>query len=313
MNDALTDILEMIKLSSQLYFRTELSSPWGIGIPQSRMVARFHIVTRGSCWLEVKGEPAGLRLSDGDLVIVPHGAEHAISDMPGRKIIPLEQVIDRGYSSETGTLVYGGNGTGCCLVCGEIAFEYFENHPLLMSLPAILFVSSRDGQSTRWLGSTVGLMVDEASRTNPGANAIINRLSEIILVQVIRAFLHSNSDQIPFLAAFADPRISRTLSAIHHDPAYRWSVENLGKLVSMSRSVFANRFQALVGMTPLQYVAFVRMQSARQLLEDKRSTVSVVAESVGYQSEAAFSEAFKKQFSLRPGEYRRAQSKVCRT
>ena len=308
--DALTDMLNTLRLSSSLYFRTELTSPWGIEVPANANVARFHIVIRGQCWLDVEGQSEGLHLSNGDLVVIPHGAAHRLADTPDANIRPLQEVLDEVNYVGEGPLVYGGDGPGCCLVCGHFSFDDLGNHPLLENLPATLYVSGDQSYNSQWLDSAVGFIAHEAAETRPGAHAIIDRLAEIILIQAIRATLDAAEDKIPFLSAFADPRINRVLSAIHSDPSEDWSVERLGQLVNMSRSSFSNRFAELASMTPLQYVIFVRLQRASRLLvETSRSLISV-AESVGYKSEAAFSQAFKKQYGLRPGEFRREHSVI---
>ncbi len=307
--DALTDILNTLRLSSSLYFRTELTSPWGIGVPAKKKVARFHIVIRGHCWLQVD-DGDGEYMSSGDLVIVPHGASHELADTPAATIRPLAEVLDEVAYVGEGPLVYGGDGAGCCLVCGEFAFDDLGNHPLLKNLPKKLHVPGDSSYNTQWLDSAIGFIAHEATKLEPGANAIIDRLSEIILIQVIRATLDASKEQIPFLSAFTDSRINKVLSAIHTDPANGWNVENLGKIVNMSRSSFSNHFTELVKMTPLQYVIFVRLQKASHLLTETPATLVSVAESVGYQSEAAFSQAFKKQYGVRPGEFRRTHSQI---
>jgi transcriptional regulator GlxA family with amidase domain len=134
--------------------------------------------------------------------------------------------------------------------------------------------------------------------------AIIDRLSEIIFIQVIRAFADASREQIPFLAALSDPQISQALSQIHAQPASYLTVEKLGQMVGMSRSAFSNHFSRLVGMTPHQYLTLVRLQRAANFLVTTDDPLMTIAEAVGYQSEAAFSTAFKRHFGIRPGEYR---------
>lgn len=308
--DALTDILNTLRLSSSLYFRTELTSPWGVEVPSKGKVARFHIVIRGQCWLQIDGEENGMHISNGDLVVIPHGVSHQLSDTPTTPIRPLAEVLEEVAYVGEGPLIYGGDGAGCCLVCGEFAFDDLGSHPLLENLPKRLYVSGDSSYNTQWLDSAVGFIGHEAAKLEPGAHAIIDRLSEIILIQVIRATLDAAKKPIPFLSAFTDSRINKVLAAIHANPASDWSVEHLGQLVNMSRSSFSNRFSALAGMTPQQYVIFVRLQKASRLLVETSAPLITVAESIGYQSEAAFSQSFKKQYGVRPGEFRRTHSQI---
>ena len=305
--DALTDILNTLRLSSSLYFRTELTSPWGIEVPVKEKVARFHIVIRGQCWLQIDGDE-GRYLSNGDLVVIPHGASHRLADTPTTEIKPLTEVLEEAAYSGEGPLVYGGGGAGCCLVCGEFSFDDLGNHPLLENLPKCLYVAGDVSYNAQWLDSAIGFIAHEAAKMEPGAHAIIDRLSEIILIQVIRATLDATEEKVPFLSAFTDSRINQVMSAVHANPADDWSVERLGQLVNMSRSSFSNRFTELAKMTPLQYVIFVRLQKACSLLLETSAALVSIAESVGYQSEAAFSQAFKKQYGMRPGEFRRAHT-----
>jgi len=307
--DALTDILNLVRMQSSLYFRTELSAPWGVRVPAKGKVARFHIVIRGHCWLYIDQQPTPMCMSNGDLVIIPHGAAHILADSPETPAKDLEAVLNEVDYVGTGPLIYGGGGAGCCLVCGEFEFDDKDGHPLLENLPAKLCITGDQSYNNQWLDSIMGFIAHEAATLQPGANAIIDRLSEIIFIQVIRATLESSKQHIPFLSAFADPRISAVLTEIHAKPAADWNVENLGKLANMSRSAFSNRFSELANMTPLQYVIFVRLQKAARLLIDSGDSLGAIAESVGYQSEAAFSLAFKKQFGIRPGEYRRSHKK----
>lgn len=307
--DALTDILNTLRLSSSLYFRTELTSPWGVEVPAKEKVARFHIVIRGQCWLQVEGDE-GIPMSNGDLVVIPHGASHRLADEQTSEIKPLAEVLEEVAYTGEGPLLYGGGGAGCCLVCGEFSFDDLGNHPLLENLPKKLYVPGDVSYNTKWLDSAIGFIAHEAANLNPGAHAIIDRLSEIILIQVIRTTLNTAKENIPFLSAFTDSRINQVMAAIHANPADDWNVKKLGQLVNMSRSSFSNRFTELAKMTPLQYVIFVRLQKASRLLIESSAPLITVAESIGYQSEAAFSEAFKKQYGMRPGEFRRVHSQV---
>lgn len=303
--DALTDILNTLRLKSSLYFRTELTAPWGVHVPPQGKVARFHIVIRGQCWLKIDGQDEALFMSNGDLVVIPHGSGHTLADTPETPVKPLGEVLEAVKFVGAGPLVYGGGGTGCCLVCGDFAFDEREPHPLLENLPAKLCVSGDQSYNARWLDSAIGFIAHEAANLQPGANAIIDRLSEIIFIQVIRLTLASTKENIPFLSAFTDSRISQVLAKIHANPEHNWNVQTLGQIANMSRSAFSNHFSELVNMTPLQYVIFVRMQKASRMLMDTSSPLATIAAVTGYQSEAAFSLAFNRQFGIRPGEYRR--------
>lgn len=305
--DVLTDILDTLRFQGSLYFRTELTSPWSIFVPQKPGVARFHIVISGQGWLRVEEPKEEQAIANGDLVIVPHGAAHTILDDPATPARPLNEVLTEVNYTGVGPLIYGGSGPGSCLVCGEFGFADDTLHPLLTNLPPLLHIPGSQSYNKNWLESALGFIAREAVAGEAGSLAIVNRLSEIIFIQVIRAFANASQGQIPFLVALSDPQISQALSAIHARPDAYWTVEKLGRHAGMSRSAFSNRFSALVGRTPHQYLTLVRMQRAAHLLETTENPLMVIAAAVGYQSEAAFSTAFKRHFDIRPGEYRQRQ------
>lgn len=254
------------------------------------------------------GQEQGIHLANGDLAIVPHGAAHFLTDKPGAETKALDEVLNEVSYSGEGPLIYGGGGAGCCLVCGEFSFDSIGKHPLLQNLPSILFISGASSYNTQWLDSAIGFIAHEAASDQPGAHAIVDRLSEIILVQVIRATLNAAREQnntLPFLSAFMDKKINKVLSAIHTNPEANWTVKELGELAAMSRSSFANRFGELTNMSPLKYVLFVRLQKASMMLLETNLTLLSIAGLVGYHSEASFSQAFKRQYGIRPGEFRK--------
>ena len=302
--DVLTDILNTLRFQGSLYFRTELTSPWSIFVPPKPEVARFHIVIRGQGWLRVEGQGDDLSITNGDLVVVPHGAAHTILDDPATPARPLDEILAEVKYTGVGPLIYGGSGPGSCLVCGEFGFAGAGLHPLLANLPPLLHIPGSESYNKTWLDSALGFIAHEAVAGKAGSLAIVNRLSEIIFIQVIRAFADASQAQIPFLAALSDPQISQALSHIHDEPASTLTVETLGRLVGMSRSTFSNRFSALVGMTPHHYLTFIRLQRAAHFLATTDDPLATIAERVGYQSETAFSTAFKRHFGIRPGEYR---------
>jgi len=308
--DVLTDILDTMRFQGSLYFRTELTSPWSIFVPAKPGVARFHIVIRGQGWLQVEEQGKELSIANGDLAVVPHGAAHTILDDPTTPSRPLDEILSEVNYTGIGPLVYGGNGPGSCLVCGEFRFAGDVLHPLLANLPPVLHIPGTESYNKSWLDSAFGFIAHEAVSGQAGSLSIVNRLSEIIFIQVIRAFADASNGQVPFLAALSDPQISRALSEIHANPANGLTVEELGRTASMSRSAFSNRFSELVGMTPHQYHTFVRMQRAARFLVKTDDTLEAISDSVGYQSAAAFSTAFKNHFGIRPGEYRQKHQQM---
>lgn len=303
--DVLTDILNSLRLEGRLYFRTELTAPWGIHVPQKQDVARFHIVIRGNGWLKVENEIDSVPMANGDLAVIPHGAGHEILDDLDTPSRPLDNVLDEVNYTGSGPLLYGGGGMGCSLVCGEFAFDRELFNPLLDNLPAVLHVRGSENFNSKWMDSTLGFIAHEAASEQIGALAIIDRLAEIIFIQVVRAYVSEAGSKEPFLAALGDPLMSQALSLIHGKPHYGWTVAELGQHIGMSRSAFSNRFSEMVGMSPYQYLTSVRMRKAAHYLRTVDTSLMNIAYEVGYESEAAFSNAFKQHFGIRPGKYRR--------
>ena len=304
--DVLSDILSLLRLQGTLYFSTELSRPWGIRVPAFGRVARFHLVVRGRCWVRVcDGEPR--ELQKGDLILIPHGAEHILSDEPDRPTLSVDEVVERTGFTGHGALVYGGedDGSPTRLVCGHFAFDEDLTHPLVSQLPAAVQVQ----WDTHVLGSPLEevfeFIAHEALEARPGYEAVVKRLSEVLFVQIIRHWHERTKDDPAFVAGLQDPQVAAALTAIHEDPAAPWTVESLGREAAMSRTAFAERFREVVGETPHDYLTRWRMLRARHLLRESDRSLDRIARLVGYESGPSFSRAFKKRVGLPPGAYRK--------
>lgn len=303
--DLLSDILATLRLRGNLYFRTELRAPWGIDVPADGQVARFHVVMHGACWLQVAGEDEARWLEEGDLLIVPHGSGHRIFDAPDTPCRPLAEVLAEQPVSEEGLLRYGGDGATTALVCGYFSFDEAVLHPLLATLPRALHVKGRDNRNFMWLDTALRFISDEAGTGLPGSRAIAERLSEILFIQVIRLYAANAPEQIAFLAALNDAQMSHVLKEVHRRLAHKWTLEEMARVAGLSRSTFAERFAALLGLPPAQYLTNVRMLHARLALDDKQASLAQIAADIGYQSETAFITAFKRSFGRTPSVYRR--------
>jgi len=314
--DLLSDILNLMKLSGTLYFRTAFTAPWGVAVPAYENVARFHYAHRGRCYVRVDGATDPVALEQGDLVIVPHGAPHVLSDPPLTDVDAPAPDVDRvvaesGFTGR-GALVWGSpdGGHETQLICGHFAFDPGARHKLIDMLPPFIHLRDYGGTAPDWLESTLRLIAAEAGQEtgpeNMGGDLIALKLSEIIFTQAIRKYLSAGGADRPGLAGFADAKISRALEALHADPAASWSVESLARVAGMSRTAFATRFTTLVADTPLAYLTDWRMQLARRLLLETALPIIEIAERTGYTSEASFGRVFKKHFDAPPAGYRRA-------
>lgn len=305
--DVLSNILDHLEMRGSLYFSTAFSDPWSIDVPADGTVCRFHVVVHGPCRITVP-ETGDVRvLSKGDLVLVPHGNSHWLQSQADDAPTPLPRVLDEGSITEDGCLHWGGGGPTTRMVCGYFAFDRDTTHPLLDALPGLIHVQATPSYDFSWIESLTRFIGHEAGSGQPGSDAIARRLSEVLFIQVLRHFAETTGTTVPVLSGIVDAQVGRALQAVHRTPGEDWSVATLAREAASSRTAFAQRFQSLMGMTPMRYVTRLRMQRASLLLRSAQST-GAIAEAVGYQSEAAFHRVFKRTFGVGPGAYRRTLS-----
>ncbi len=304
--DALTEILKSVKLHSTVHCRSDFSAPWGVQI-DAMADASFHVVMRGNCWLEVEGMETPIPLVGGDLVVLPTGVPHTLRDRSDSPAVKLGELLANRPCQGQLTLQYGGGGTSTTVLCGKASFENREMNPLLSALPPLVLIKGEEGRAVEWLDSTLQFISCETMSNRPGAEMMITYLSNILFIQAVRAYLSSlrQQEEGGWLRALIDPQLSITLALIHQHPETNWTVESLAKQVNLSRSAFAARFKWLVGEAPLQYITRWRMYRAVELLRSSKFTVTEIAERVGYDSETAFSKAFKRQMGQPPNQYRK--------
>jgi AraC-like DNA-binding protein len=321
--DVLSDVLRAVRLTGAVYFDFELSSPWVAEAPPSREIAgkvmpgaqrviEYHLIARGQCWGHAIGQTP-TRLCEGDLIVFPQGDAHVLSSAPGMRAAPDMSAFAR--PSARLPIVYelgGGGPERARVVCGFLGCDERPYNPLLTALPAMIHLSASGLQAphgppetTGWLGTLLSIAVKESGSARAGAENVLARLSELLFVEAIRRYLEALPPaQMGWLAGLRDPVIGQALAALHGQPSEPWTVERLGRLVGLSRSVMAERFTEMVGQPPMQYLALWRMQLASRLLIEG-GQVAAVAGAVGYESEAAFSRAFKKLVGQAPATWRR--------
>jgi len=265
----------------------------------------FHIVTAGRCWLQV-GDKEPHLLQQGTLALLPQGKGHKIlSELSASSDdlfnIPVEKISER-YE----LMRHGGGGEFTELTCGVMSFDHLAGQRLIDQLPELLVIDSFDGDSSGWLQSSLQFITQEARVLKPGGETIITHLADILVIQAIRTWV----DRAPevstgWLAALRDKRIGQALAAIHREPEQEWTIESLARVVGMSRSGFSAKFTELVGDSAKSYLTKWRMQIARQRLAASTTPVAIIAEQLGYNSEAAFCRAFKRNIGVTPGSIRR--------
>ena len=299
--DILADVVAATRQGSVIYGRNQFHAPWGIGIPAGEL-ASFHVVTAGACWLVPDGG-APIQLTRGDVALVPAGTGHSLMDSPGRPARPLPEVIGGPMDSTACTkVVIDGPGPVTGLLCGGYLFGAGPRHPLTEVLPPVVHVGAA---AARGLTAAVELLAAEVHRPDPGADAVIASLVDLLFVYLLRAWFAENGRAGDGWArALRDPAVGRALAAIHDDPGRRWGVAALARVAGSPRATFSRRFTALTGQPPMAYVTAWRMSVAARLLREQGRSVREVASRVGYDSEFAFARAFKRAVGEPPGRFR---------
>jgi AraC-like DNA-binding protein len=315
--DVLSDVLRAVRLTGAVFFDFELSAPWVAEAPPASDIAsrvmpgaqhviEYHLIARGHCWGHaLSDEPR--RLHEGDLIVFPQGDPHVLSSAPGMRGAPDVTMYARAASTLPFVYEFGGGGDDRTrVVCGFLGCDKHPYNPLLTVLPRTIHLAGRGpAAASGWLSTLINIAVGESGAKRPGGENILARLSELLFVEVVRQYLEQlPAEQRGWLSGLRDPVVGAALAAMHAQPAEAWTVETLAREAGVSRSVFAERFTEMVGQPPMQYLALWRAQLASRLLADGGS-IAAVAAAVGYDSEAAFSRAFKKLVGRSPGAWRR--------
>ena len=303
-SDPLSEILHSLHLSGALYCVARLGEPWGIEVPRLEGLMTLQIVTAGRYWIEVDGA-APQMLGPGSMTLIPHGVPTRMRSSLDVETVPLFDLpVDR-ISDRFETMRHGGDGPICLVTYAVVRFDQVAARRLTNILPPMIHVDAWEADTTGWLQSTLRFIASEASQLGPGAEIIITRIADVLVIQAIRNWLqHAELAEQGWIAAFNDEQIGRALASIHRSPAAAWSVAALAREVGMSRSAFSARFTALVGISVMHYVGDWRLQLARSRLQASADTVAVVAHLLGFDSEATFGRAYKRAFGISPGRDR---------
>jgi AraC-like DNA-binding protein len=324
--DVLSELLSAVRLTGSVFFDVTATSPWVAEAPPSAKIAgnvtpgaqhaiEYHVVTRGSCWISLVDDNAfePVRLVEGDIAVMPQGDPHALSSEPGMRAEPVWEVHQRPADENTlpFKLTTGSGGpSDAHLLCGFFSCDVRPFNPLLGSLPRFIRCGrGASNASTGLLDNFIRFATTETNNKRAGSQSVLNRLSELMFVEVIRMYMDQLAENnTGWLAGLRDPLVGRALTLLHARPARAWTLDELATEAGASRSALAERFAHLTGYPPIQYLTQWRMQLAAKQLSDTNAKVAAVAEAVGYDSEAAFSRAFKKATGRSPSEWRAGSS-----
>lgn len=303
--DIVTEVLSTLRVTSALFARFEATAPWGIHFAVERVV-KFCLVTQGSCWLTMDDKPESIRLEKGDFFATSHGARYRIGDSPQTAAHPIEELLGPAKRPTTEAIHIGGKGTAStALLNGLIAFDDLGGVHLGELFPPLILIRQAQAEHSGF-ATYLHLLTKEGSSEEPGSRLIANWLGGILFVHAIRIYAASpESNQPGWIGALTDPHIATAIRVMHEQVARSWTVNELARLSGMSRSSFAVRFKELVGMPPLDYLGNWRIYLAMRAFRDSTETLAQVALTVGYESDSAFSKAFKRKTGLTPAQYRR--------
>ena len=304
--DALSEVLLRLSVNSTVYCFF-MSSPWGFKVP-ARQVPAFHILTSGGGWLEVEGLAQPVRLSAGDLVILPRGQAHVVRNSPRTSSLEWLDRILAGSPPVDGRLAYGGRGGDRAeLLCGGFAIDPVAGRAVLEALPDVVHLKGSEALAPEWLVGLIRMIATEVAKGGPGSEAVVTRLTDALIAHALRHSLEEAARSTDAAEAYGDPPIARALRLMRDHPDQDWTVPKLAAAVAMSRSAFAQRFRATIGDPPMHHLTRYRMTRAAEYLRLTDAGLREIAHLTGYDSEVSVTKAFRRQFGVAPGAYRKAR------
>ena len=314
--DALSDVLRAAQLTGGVFLHAEFTAPWCVVIRATpQMCAPFlgktahlipyHYVAEGNPYVAVEGaEPE--RLRTGDVVLFPRNHHHVVgSDLALPPLFSRDLIVPP-EGSGLYSIRHGGGGEPTRMICGYLGCDQAYGNPVIATLPPSMVIKVDDAGPSEWIRSTFQYAANEVASGRPGSQTVLAKISELLFVEAVRRHVEElPASETGWLAGLKDAVVARALALMHADIARDWSVDDLGREAGLSRSALAERFTRIIGMAPMHYLANWRMQVAAQKLKDTSASLAQVAELVGYESEAAFSRAFKKTFGTAPATWRR--------
>lgn len=314
--DALSEALNSVRMTGAIFFDAICTAPWGFAVPAMEQVAHvlapgterlvgYHLVAEGKALVRLEGT-ADVPLTAGDIVIFPHGDPHTVSNGSPATLIDSGASIGGFLAGDLSTFRLGGGGEPTRLVCGYFGCERHAARLFLAGLPSMIKINVRGDAAGEWLESSIRHLLCEATSGRPGRTVLLSKMAEALFIETLRRYMGQlPPEQIGWLAGARDPVVGAALALLHRRPCYHWTMAELAAEVGASRSVLAERFARFLGEPPLTYLARWRLQLAARKLQTTQNTIVQVASDVGYESEAAFNRAFKREFGLPPAQYRK--------
>ncbi len=311
-DDGISELLRAIDVRSAVFCVSDLTAPWGFQVEGSS-VPKFHLVLEGACVLTLQSG-ASVPLECGDLVLLPGGDRHVLQDRPTSAVGHLDRILAEYRTDADGPLIYGGDAAGgggprTRLLCGGFVLAASLPRHLLALLPGVLRLDAATSGLHRWMEPVFELLSAEVDGQRTGGSAVLAKLADVFLTQVLRSYL-AGAEAAGLLQAdmFTDPPIGQAVELLHGQPERRWTVALVAKEIGMSRTAFSQRFRRIVGESPMRYLGRVRLSRAAGYLTTTNLTLYAIAQSTGYDSEASLGKAFKRAFGQSPGEYRRERA-----
>src|SRR6201997_2216034 len=319
--DALSDVLRVAHLTGGVFLHADFTAPWCMDArvapehcapalgPTSHLIL-YHYVVEGELHIRVGGEDGEeIVLGVGDVVLLPRNDLHLLGSDLNLPPVAGGDIIQPSKDGGLFTIHHGGGGKRTRMICGYLGCDGAEDNPVISTLPSLLKLDAEQGGAAEWIRSTFQYAAEEVAAGRPGSETVLAKLSELLFVEAVRRYAEAlPQGQTGWLAGLHDPHIARALALLHSDITRPWTVDDLSREVGLSRSALPDRFIRLIGLPPIHYVANWRMQVATQKLRNTSASFAQIADLVRYESEAAFSRAFKKAVGMAPATWRRSQS-----
>ena len=313
--DVLSEVLKVVKLEGAIYYNAEFAAPWCFRAPPSSVLAPhfsagsghviiYHLVTEGQGFAGLE-DGNRVPLTAGDVIIFPHGDSHVVGNGTHLQPVDQERELHRIFAQGLKLARAGGGGEVTKLVCGYMSCDPQLSRVFLAGLPSIFKVNIRDGAAGQWLENSIRFSVEEADASRAGGETVLAKLSEVLFIETLRRYIAElPAEQTGWLAGVRDPEVGKALALLHRHPARPWTIADLARDVGLSRSVLAERFRHYLDEPPMSYLTRWRLQLGAQALKSSSRSVAEIAAEVGYESEAAFNRAFKREYRVPPARFR---------